>query len=215
METALILFGKPSNAGEVNTRLCPPLSLQEAAQLNGAFLSDAISLSGSVPADPRVYLSGPPAPMDDFVKEWLPQKGNNLGTRMLNAFADTFARGYERVLAIGSDLPTLPAAFLTHAIEELSAHNTVVMGPALDGGYYLIGMTDLHPELFEDLSYSHEQVFAEAMERATTLDVRISVLPRWYDMDTVQDLARLRQELDGLPSSVAPATRAVMTTLRF
>ena len=76
-------------------------------------------------------------------------------------------------------------------------------------------MTDLHPSMFEGLSYGHGQVFEQAIQQASALDVNVSILPKWYDIDTVDDLARLREELIGLPSTVATASRKILSGLTF
>jgi rSAM/selenodomain-associated transferase 2/rSAM/selenodomain-associated transferase 1 len=134
----------------------------------------------------------------------IPQRGDALGDRMRNVFADVFGRGYSKVVIVGSDLPTLPAAYVAEALERLhSQRNDVVIGPATDGGYYLIGLHALPSELFESIPWSTPEVLGATLETARQLRLSVSVTPQWYDVDDVDGLRRVMCE-----TAAAPRTRA-------
>lgn len=199
MTAAVIIFAKVPAAGRVKTRLTPELDDEEAADLYTAFLRDTLARCSGLEADVRLYLAPSEFPLDDAL---VPggvsrhdQTGDGLGERMARAFLETFAEGYENVMIIGTDHPTLPTAFVEHAFEALADQRSVVIGPAEDGGYYLLGMNDFMPELFRDMKYGHGDVFRQTLQRLPTTGVDITILPAWYDVDTPEDIARLAAEL--------------------
>lgn len=210
MKNALIVFAKVPEPGRVKTRLVPFLSPDEAAALYDAFLRDALDQYDDLGVDVRVYVAGEEGErMQDIHPNTYPQRGEGLGERMLMAFAETFATGYTRAVIVGTDHPTLPASFLVKAFKELETPRRVVIGPAEDGGYYLLGMNDLRPRLFRGMSYSHERVFDEAVERVIEEEAGLSVLPPWYDVDTPQALGRLAEDLES--THQAPRTRELLS----
>lgn len=128
----------------------------------------------------------------------IPQRGRTLGDRMRNVFADLFTAGYSRIVMVGSDLPTLPPAHLEHAFDQLSVEaNRVVIGPAADGGYYLIGLRALCPELFDAIPWSTPDVLVTTLKAAETSQLPVSLAPPWYDIDALDDLRRLVHERAG------------------
>ncbi len=215
MKRALIVFAKRPEAGRVKTRLTALLTPEEAARLYEAFLRDALAQYAALDAHLRLYLGPPAAPLD-FAPEGVAvraQQGRGLGARMQRAFVETFAAGYERLVIIGTDHPTLPTAFIAQAFEALAAPRAVCIGPSDDGGYYLLGMNDYVPELFQHMRYSHDGVFAQTLERAAEAGVALTILPPWYDVDTPEALRRLAGDLeDG--AAEAAHTRRVMAALR-
>jgi rSAM/selenodomain-associated transferase 2/rSAM/selenodomain-associated transferase 1 len=131
----------------------------------------------------------------------IPQLGGTLGDRMRNVFADLFADGYSTIVMVGSDLPTLPPAYVEHAFDQLGKQkNPVVIGPAVDGGYYLIGLRALCAELFDSIPWGTQDVLATTLKAAETLQLPVSLAPRWYDIDSLDDLRRVARE-------TAPAAR--------
>jgi rSAM/selenodomain-associated transferase 1 len=196
---ALIVFAKVPEQGTVKTRLTPLLTPTEAAQLYEAFLLDSLDAYRCLGADVRLYLAPSVRPVpEDFAPDETPrhtQRGEGLGARMLNAFVETFVAGYERVLIIGTDHPTLPLAFIERGFEELDSPFSIVLGPSDDGGFYLLGMNEVYPQLFEGMLYSHPEVLAQTLERAETTGAAVSVLPPWYDVDTPDALRRLVADL--------------------
>ena len=127
----------------------------------------------------------------------LPQAGDTLGERMSMAFRELFAAGYLHVILVGSDVPTLPPERLDDAVAALRRGADLVLGPADDGGYYLIGLSGLHEALFSDVRWGGPDVFGETIARARSLGQRVHVLGAWYDVDSPADLARLAQEPGG------------------
>lgn len=210
MTDALIVFAKVPTAGRVKTRLTPELTGQEAASLYEAFLLDALALYASLDVDVRLYL----APSDSSFDSSLiggtiaifEQGGEGLGARMARAFVETFAAGYERVAIVGTDHPTLPPSFIDYAFESLSTPRGISIGPAEDGGYYLLAMNDLVPEVFRGMAYSHDNVFRETLDRIAAAGVPVTVLPEWYDVDTPAQLCRLKAELREA-ANAAPRTK--------
>lgn len=160
---AVAIMAKAPRAGEVKTRLCPPLSAAEAAELYRCFLLDKIeqvrSLCGARPAiaytpeEGRAFFE---TAAPDFLL--VPQRGDDLGARLAGTFEALFAQGYVGALAIDSDTPTLPTGLLQEAVNLLAGPPVdVVLGPCEDGGYYLIGLRRLHRELFEGIAWSTDR----------------------------------------------------------
>ena len=208
--------------GQVKTRLSPPLSQEEAALLYEAFLGDALEFYAAADAFGldesvvvRLYLAGAESRPGAFAQGSITthrQKGDGLGPRMLRAFAETFAAGYERIVVIGTDHPTLPPAFVGEAFRALSEPFTVVLGPSTDGGYYLLGLNELYAPLFE-MEYSHGSVFEHTLERAIEEGARPVVLPEWYDVDDMGSLQRLVHEWRegaSIPSRTESALRSLL-----
>ena len=199
MRQAIVLMAKAPRAGDVKTRLCPPLSHQEAATLYRCFLLDSIAkisqITGATPV-----LSYSPADarqvFETLAPGWhlIPQIEGDLGHRMATAMDQLLGQGYRSVLLTGSDLPTLPAQFFRQALTLLGQPKTdLVLGPSEDGGYYLIGLQTLYLDLFNDMTWSTPQVFDDTLCRADRLGLTVATLPTWYDIDTPADLTRLRR----------------------
>lgn len=216
MSDALIVFAKVPEPGDVKTRLTSVLSPEQATRLYEAFLRDALLQYTSLGVDVRLYLAPPEQPLPDGLVpgpanvHW--QAGEGLGARMLRAFMETFAAGAHRAVVIGTDHPTLPSSFIDQAFAALDKPRSVSIGPSNDGGYYLLGMNDVVPSLF-DMPYSHDAVFTETLKRAADAGARLTVLPPWYDVDLPEDLRRLIGDLED-PSVTAPHTRAVLQALQ-
>ena len=217
MNDALIVFAKIPQPDKVKTRLTTLLSPEEAAGLYEAFLLDALSSYLSLAADVRLYL-GPPV---DRVPDTLAidgvsiheQSGDGLGARMAHAFVNTFMAGYERAVIIGTDHPTLPLPFVEQAFLLLDEPYTISIGPSEDGGYYLLGMNEFYPQLFQDMSYSHAGVLRDTLERAASTSAETQILPSWYDVDTPNELQRLVADL-AISEEDLPHTRAFVERLR-
>ena len=231
--SALALMTKAPRAGQVKTRLVPPLTNEEAAQLNRCFLQDtgaAISVCCSSliapgygqPSVCGVAVYTPVGSESDYTDilpadfSLLPQRGNNFGERLYFAAEDLFKCGFDAVCLIDSDSPTVPAGNFAQAIELLSLPgDRIVLGPCEDGGYYLIGLKGLHRELFERIDWSTEQVFQQTSQRATQIGVRVHELPRGFDVDDRAALHRLCDELLGRNArdSIAPQTTEFLREL--
>ena len=212
-QEALIVFAKAPVPGQVKTRLTSVLTEDEAARLYTAFLQDALDQYTALGADVRLYWSSPlDVVPDDFTQadvHAFVQQGKGLGARMQRAFLETFAAGYERVVIIGTDHPTLPSAFIEEAFRALREPLSVAIGPSEDGGYYLLGMNEFYPQLFAGMRYSHADVFRETLARARGTSAVLTMLPVWYDVDTPGALRRLRADLEDADVR-APHTRHVL-----
>jgi len=216
---AVVVIGKAPKPGSTKTRLCPPLTYEQAADLYSAFLSDCVDVALSMNWDHVSVIH----PGDDGARSTLgallpatvrliAQRGSGLGDALTDAFDRHLAEGFDEVVLIGSDNPTIPVTVLETAAEALGTDD-VVLGPTEDGGYYLIGMSASHPGLFEAITWSTDVVLAETMARAVALDLSVQTVESWYDIDTVDDLMRLSRELRELPADVAPATRRELERL--
>ncbi len=214
---ALLVFARNPVAGQVKMRMVDPFSPEESAELYRAFLQDALMRFTTIPHT-DVFLFLPPErtsipeitlPPDIPT---LPQQGRTFAERQRKAFQTIFERGYRRCVATSTDCPTLPMEYIQRAFMELKEANSVTIGPSLDGGYYLMGMNQLYPELFEGMTYSHPGVFEDTILRITATGARLVVLPPWYDVDTPEDLTRLAADLAFSPLEL-PHTRKIVAHL--
>ena len=222
MRPALLVFAKLPEPGRVKTRLSPPLTPRAAADLYDAFLRDALDRYAALSAAPggpsvRLHVGGferdperarALAPPGMSVH---PQRGDGLGERMLRAFVEAFAAGHDRAVVVGTDHPTLPTEFFGLAFDALREPLTAVLGPSDDGGYYLLGLNEVVPDLF-GMAYSHDAVFSETLDRAARAGLRPVVLPPHYDVDDGAALARLVGEWRG-GAEVGKRTAAMLRTL--
>jgi rSAM/selenodomain-associated transferase 1 len=216
---ALVIVGKAPKAGRTKTRLSPPLSPTEAAELYRGFLQDTAAMAVRLGWE-RVTLihpaeSGASGALGSLLPQSITlqsQTGVGLGAALADAFRTHLAEGFRRVVLVGSDNPTLPAEIVVRAAEALSKCDLAI-GPSADGGYYLIGMSRPHLGVFERITWSTSVVLGETLERARELGLSVEVLPEWYDVDTADDLAHLQADLARLPPRVAPATRSVLAAL--
>jgi rSAM/selenodomain-associated transferase 1 len=216
MENTLIIFVKAPVAGRVKTRLQPDLSAEEAAGLASAFVADMLWKTHGLENTVRI-IGCDPAREDPYFRTFghgtdfrlIDQRGSNLGERMRNAFQDAAAGGADRMVIIGTDLPTLPLETVQKAF-SLLRRNDLVLGPSLDGGYYLIGSGREVPEVFGGIPWGTDRVLERTLDRANDLKIRCALLPFWYDVDTPRDLRFLSAHLRYLESlgtgDVAPET---------
>ncbi len=208
---ALIIFAKHPLPGRVKTRLSPPLTPSEAAELYCRMLLDILERTARHGNVERLLFYEDEPGASPFFRTVtsltpFPQQGDDLGERMAAAFAEAFARGHERVAIIGTDSPDLPLAYIREAFVRLD-QTDAVFGPSEDGGYYLLGMKRLHRELLGDIPWSSGGVLRESLAKAHSAGISFSCLPTWYDVDTAADLGR-----PGLldEANEAPLTRAFL-----
>lgn len=200
------VFAKYWLPGTVKTRLAESVGAQTAADLYQLFLrltlvrtAQAVELARP-PSVVCVLAYAPPERQAAFADLggdfWTiePQSEGSLGGRMSDYFENAFSKGCQKVLLIGSDSPDLPQAILGDALRRLDSAS-VVLGPSKDGGYYLIGMNEFRPDLFESIAWSTTTVFAQTVAALESSGTSWSSLPVWYDVDQFSDLRRLRQEL--------------------
>jgi rSAM/selenodomain-associated transferase 2/rSAM/selenodomain-associated transferase 1 len=209
---ALVVMARaPSDSGG-KSRLTRDLG-GDHVELRRALLLDTLDAARGV-TDVDLFVGFEPADsiaeMRGLVGDALrlfPQQGDTLGDRMRNAFERLFAAGYSAVVMIGSDLPSLPTSHLAQAFQCVrDAPDVVVMGPASDGGYYLIGLRHVCPALFTSIAWSTADVLTTTTSIAETCGLTVSFVPRWHDVDTVDDLRRVLRDAHG-----APRTRAWVT----
>jgi rSAM/selenodomain-associated transferase 1 len=202
-QTLLGLFAKHWTPGAVKTRLAASIGPEAAAELYRAFVVHLVERFGGA-ADTCVLAYSPPQRRDEFLfaeasgwRLW-PQSSGDLGARMKNFFVEALATGAERVVLIGSDSPTLPREHVQAAFEALGT-NDVVLNPAADGGYCLVGVAGKVPPIFDGIPWSTGVVFRETVARLEETQTPFAVLPPWYDVDDEVGLARLENELREMP----------------
>ena len=214
---AIAVMAKAPRAGQVKTRLVPPLTQEEAAELYRCLLLDKILQVGTLSGvDPYLAFTPPEARAQmaslapqDFTL--IPQVGSDLGDRLHHLSAILLGRGHPGVIIIDSDTPTLPSTYLLDALDRIQNESTdLVLGPAEDGGYYLIGLKRPCRSLFDSIPWSGPSVLTETLRRASAQRLEVATLPPWFDVDTPNDLARLRNDLATNGGDVAPHTRAFL-----
>ena len=234
---AIAVMAKAPRPGAVKTRLVPPLRSDDAAALGASFLRDMTenvalaardeAIHGYVayaPSGSERLFDGMPAPRTRLVLAdgagISAPRVHSFGRCLLHAAEALFARGHGAVCLLNSDSPTLPTTLIARAASALAAAgDRVVLGPADDGGYYMLGMKALHVHLFEDIAWSTPAVAAQTRQRAHALGLPITELAAWYDVDDGAALRRLFRELEakckgvGLAPYPAPATAACIERL--
>lgn len=217
-ETALIIFMKAPRLGRVKTRLQPQLTPELSLELHRAMGEDLVNrLRESEHFDLLIRFFPPQAEVE--MRVWLgddlryaPQEGVNLGSKLQHAFSAMFVEGYRKVCIIGSDLPTLQQNDILGAFKKLDAAD-VVLGPATDGGYYLVALRENHPELFENIDWSTGLVLQQTLEKAREKRLSVAQMERREDMDTYQDILglwkRMERDADQLTGSI-PATIQIL-----
>lgn len=217
MQRALIIFAKEPAVGQTKTRLAGLLGPEGAAELYRHLLLDTVAMARRV-RDVRLAVAYAPEAAAPFFRALLPeallfpQRGGDIGERMDDALRAMLDAGHTQVALVGSDIPLLSAQMVEQAFAKLDDADAV-FGPSEDGGYYLIGVTRPQPELLRSITYSTSSVLYETLLRAAPLGVRFALLPATYDIDTPDDLQRLRADLAAAPADLAPNTRAFLEKL--
>ncbi len=231
MKQALLVMAKRPASGHTKTRLTPPFSDEQAARLYECFLQDALDIARAVPDVTRYIAYATPDEADkrhpadkrheadkrhpavyfkdlavDF--ELVPQIGDTLGARLDYVLAYCLKQGAKRVVAMSSDSPTLPAAYVAQAFASLATGKVdVALGPCEDGGYYLIGLTRPQPRILRPVQMSTPHVLHDTLALAKQEGLRATLLPTWYDVDTGDNLARVKTEVASREPEVARHTR--------
>jgi rSAM/selenodomain-associated transferase 1 len=189
---ALGIFAKEPLPGRVKTRLCPPLTPEQAARLYQTSMEETIAAQAGLSAEPVIFYEGDP----DFFRQHfpqlqlIPQGPGDLGRRMDRAFRYLFEKGVSAAALIGTDSPDLPPRLISKAFSALLQHDLVVI-PAGDGGYVLIGERVHRPELFLDIPWSTVEVWPTTRQTAENLGICCHVVGSWDDLDNADDLIRL------------------------
>jgi len=236
---ALAVMAKAPQPGRSKTRLVPPLTPEQAAALSAAFLRDVTENMAA--ASREVFIHGyvAYAPLglealfDGHIADGtrllladgspeMPHEVQGFGRCLLHAIQSLLARGYQSACVLNSDSPTLPTSILTRTAQLLAEPgDRAVLGPADDGGYYLLGVKAAHAHLFADIAWSTERVAEQTTARAKEIGLELITLPAWYDVDDAASLYRLIDSLEapGLPGEAslvpfaAPATAASVKPL--
>jgi rSAM/selenodomain-associated transferase 1 len=193
----LLVFAREPVLGRVKTRLAADIGPEAALAVYRELLGITAAAVGAAPVPATVWLAEAPADTAPHRPEWpgLPWRvqpaAESLGERMSHAIGEAFAGGAARVVIIGTDCPGLTPALLQAAFEALDAHD-VVIGPADDGGYYLLGLRASQPALFTNKKWSTATVLPDTLADAARLNLRVAQLPVLHDVDSGQDLARWR-----------------------
>jgi hypothetical protein len=202
---ALVYFARAPLPGRTKTRLIPRLGADGAAELYRRFLLDAFARDCEGRADVKIAVAqedhaDPLRALAEGVcpgAELLLQSGRDLGARMAHTFAEVLGAGYAGAVILGTDAPSLPGDRVAKAL-ALCEYRDLVLGPALDGGYYLIGLRKVIPEFLQDIAWGSPEVLVETLRRAQAINARVSLLEPWYDVDRPEDLALLRSHLTAL-----------------
>ncbi|MGD2157607.1 MAG: TIGR04282 family arsenosugar biosynthesis glycosyltransferase [Anaerolineales bacterium] len=209
---ALIIMAKEPTVGSTKTRLTPPLSPAQAAALYEALLKDTIVLSASMKGIDLTIAVTPSNATGYFERirppgaHLLPVDCEHIGDCLSQVIARLLEKGHPKVCALNSDGPSLPLKYIQRAFDLLDDHD-VIFGPNEDGGYYLVGLKQLHAEIFTGIPWSTSQVLPQTLEKAKALGLRAALLAPWYDVDSAADVARLQRELEGLPLDKLVHTR--------
>jgi hypothetical protein len=209
---ALIVVAKQPAPGQTKTRLSPPLTSEQASALYECFFFDTLDQMRQIDETQKVIAYLPVDAWEYFQRvapdfELIPQNGSDLGSRLHHALTSYLSQGYEHVVIMDSDSPTLPAAYLSQAFHVLSDGADVTLGPCEYGGYYLIGIKQPAPRLLREVQMSTPTVAADTIALAEEEGLNVGLLPTWYDIDDATSLLRLMKEIEGLDSQFAIHTR--------
>ncbi len=229
MAVAVAIVCKTPEPGFSKTRLSPPLAAEDCAALSACFIRDLAATIGSLADDGDVVgvahytPHGSEAALRALLPhgfELLPQCDGGFGERLADGARRLLER-HDGVLLVNSDSPTLPRAILRAAVDAVQARDQVVLSPAHDGGYTLIGLARFHARLFEDVPWSTGTVHATTVARAGEIDLPVADVPGWYDVDDAASLRVLEDELAGhrpafaaFDGAPAAATRAFLARTR-
>ena len=186
----LLVFTRYPESGCVKTRLIPALGPAGARELHRSMAEHALQRLDCFTNIEVCFDGGSKQCMRHWLGgsfSYIPQGGGNLGQRMLRACSRTFQQGEDKVILVGTDCPGLKASHVRKALHLLDKHD-LVLGPAADGGYYLLGLKDLYAGLFEDIPWGTGQVLAETLQKAHRLGLRTVLLEELADIDRPEDL---------------------------
>ena len=218
-EARALIFAKYPTPGAVKTRMVPPLTVEQAAELHRAALASVCASTASSLSLTPILVCSPDDRLDDFraleccgITDYWPQGDGDLGARLARATDRAFADGAERVILLGADSPTLPPERLDEAL-ELLGHHEVVLGPSADGGYYLMALRKPLEHLFRGIDWGSHRVCAQTRARAEREGTSVAMLPEWYDLDRFDDLLRAQRDLaclaDDAPAAMIELRRVV------
>jgi rSAM/selenodomain-associated transferase 1 len=201
---AIVIMAKAPVPKKVKTRLVPPLNPETASELYKNFLLDKIEQIRNMVAVHR-FVAYTPKKTEAIFRDIVPkeftlvlQVGADLGEKLANISNTLFHKGFKKVVLLDSDTPNLPSRLVNEALRRLDKFD-VVIGPCEDGGYYLIGLRSNMPELFRKIPWSTSEVTESTIRKTVKSGATFTLLNKWYDIDTVQNLLRLKKTLDSKP----------------
>ena len=215
-----VVFARAPEQGKVKTRLAQVLPAGTVLQIYRYFVEDLLEMLWN--AGTRIVVCYTPREASRSMAAWLgteyelmPQQGAHLGERMANAFRELFARGWTRIVLVGSDFPDLPGSVIQEAFERIEDHQAVI-GPARDGGYYLIGFNagSFLPDVFEEMPWGTDGVYTETMGLFARRGVRVHLLRPWQDIDDIADLLDFAKRNINTPDA-APRSLAYLRKIGF
>jgi uncharacterized protein len=202
LKPTILIMTKAPQAGLVKTRLRPLLSDGQCAELSKCFLSDTVQKAHHVTSTVIVayYTDHDDGSIFDYLTEdttCIKQTGNNLGERLTAAVEFAISNGGGPIVVVGTDSPTLPCEILRGSLQHLTDPATdLVLGGTDDGGYYLIGVKKPQSEIFKEIPWGSSEVYSATLDRAKKAGITgIVEMPRWFDVDTPEDLTRLFKEV--------------------
>jgi rSAM/selenodomain-associated transferase 1 len=230
MTVAVAIMCKTPEPGRSKTRLSPPLRPEECAAISSCFIRDLSSTIAELAAEGGVtgYAVYTPVGSEPALRQLLPscfrllpQIEGGFGERLLGGIEHLLAAGHRAAILVNSDSPTLPREILRAAADAVAARDNVVLSPAHDGGYTLIGLSRPHRKLFENIPWSTAEVFASTVQRAQEMGLPVATVPGWYDVDDAASLRLLEDEMAGnrpsfatLEGARAEASRAFLNARR-
>lgn len=228
---AVAIVCKTPTPGFSKTRLSPPLRPDECAQVSACFIEDLSRTIGELGQAPDATACALYTPIgsEDLLKPLLPdnfvlvpQREGDFGARLLAGTKDILALGYDGVILVNSDSPTIPKSLLRQAVDSVKRGDRVTLSRAFDGGYTLIGLSRPHEHIFYDIPWSTEQVYSVTKMRAVEMGLAVEDVPGWYDVDDAESYKMLEDELSGkrmpfmteVVGELAPSTRAFVERRR-
>jgi hypothetical protein len=200
---ALILMSRVPKPGKTKTRLMEIFSGEQCANIHKAFLLDLFNVFSAIKEEIDIYLTYTPEEhfhmMEDMIPSFIkcfPQRGETLGIKMANAIQEVLDKGYDEVVLMGSDIPSMQPREIIESFELLK-DNDICIGPTLDGGYYLIGMKRLYKQLFTgDLKWGHKSVLECTLGISNKLGLKVGLAKKHRDIDTKEDLVAFIEEIE-------------------
>ena len=199
LERILIVFVRYPEAGCVKTRLAKSIGKKEAASVYRLFVELLLKRTDNMSSERLIFYT--PENKRDEVLSWLgddsklyPQKGDDLGQRMCNAFRFAFAEGARKIVIVGTDIPLLSTEVILRAFEVLEDRECVI-GPSFDGGYYLLGLSHFDGKIFQNIHWGTSEVLDQTLGTLKLLRLTCSLLEKHLDVDDIGDLLRLRLSL--------------------
>ena len=220
MKNILLVFAKYPAKGEVKTRLGAEIGHDNALKLYTSFVSHIINtMKNHIDVDEIWCAVSPKNKVEAFSSQfkgatsYFAQNADaSLGTRLRDGISQLLQRGDNKVVAIGTDSPNMPAENITAAFKKLDRHD-FVLGPALDGGYYLIGQSQIVESVFNDIEWSSEKVLQQSISKIKNAGCTYALLPPFYDIDTAQNLKQLMVDAPDLLNSIT-GTEELFQSLR-